>query len=466
MRRTVSAPIFLAVLGTVLAAAALILPAAAQTGQVPATATHRRAGHVAPASRRRVAYRSTSHRSARRRVSHESAYSRRLAAERRERYERHERYERYEAGCDRESAAERHDREVDELAARYEEGYHAGYYAAHAAAEKELAHQTECHVARPAPIHVSDPASSRTIARSPSPLAPRASSSFRRAASETDADSEAETASVDSPESAAPSTSGKPAPPTAPAVPAPAAPAPQATPAGSWIESATFDTVSTLHHPPITMEASLRMLSEPVPPPLRGSLASLERQDRRLEAEDLQRIEDESDLEARIAAGLLVPLPVNSALTVNPDLDPQRRYCRPWTALFLNDLARIHDALFHRPLQVDSAVRTIDYQRRLVRINGNAAPAEGDTASPHETGAAIDIAKKGMTWREIGWMRRYLLTLQNAGLIDVEEEFEQACFHITVYKTYAPARRPSLPTPRLSDSGSASPAMATAARSQ
>jgi hypothetical protein len=30
--------------------------------------------------------------------------------------------------------------------------------------------------------------------------------------------------------------------------------------------------------------------------------------------------------------------------------------------------------------------------------------------------------------------------LQTAGKIDVEEEFEQACFHITVYKNYVTTR--------------------------
>jgi hypothetical protein len=32
-----------------------------------------------------------------------------------------------------------------------------------------------------------------------------------------------------------------------------------------------------------------------------------------------------------------------------------------------------------------------------------------------------------------------LLSYQNAGVIDVEEEFHQRCFHITVYKNYVPA---------------------------
>lgn len=184
-------------------------------------------------------------------------------------------------------------------------------------------------------------------------------------------------------------------------------------------------------------EASLRLTRGGMPAPLRGSLASLERQDERLQADGLEPIEDESDLAARIAHHFLVPLPVSSALTVNDELLPRHRYCRPWTALFLANLARDHDAAFHRPLEVTSAVRPASYQERLMRINGNAAPAEGDVFSPHMMGATIDIGKKAMSLEEIAWMRRRLLALEEAGVIDVEEEFEQACFHITVYKSYA-----------------------------
>ena len=82
----------------------------------------------------------------------------------------------------------------------------------------------------------------------------------------------------------------------------------------------------------------------------------------------------------------------------------------------------------------------MEYQKRLMEINGNAAPAEGDIVSPHLTGATIDIAKDGLSRSEIAWMRRRLLALEVAGKIDVEEEFRQACFHITVYKNYAPPR--------------------------
>jgi len=214
-----------------------------------------------------------------------------------------------------------------------------------------------------------------------------------------------------------------------------------------------------------TEQASLVIPRGGMPLPLRGSLESLERQNERLEAEGLERIENESDLAVRIAAGMLVPVPASDALTVNGDLPENHRYCRPWTARFLAELAKAHEAEFHRPFEVSSAVRTVEYQRHLMRTNGNAAPAEGDIVSPHLTGATVDIAKKGMSRSEIAWMRSRLLALEEAGKIDVEEEFHQSCFHITVYKSYAPSRtlrppakatspaNPPSPQPEPSDAG-------------
>lgn len=187
--------------------------------------------------------------------------------------------------------------------------------------------------------------------------------------------------------------------------------------------------VASLHRPR-TMFAS----------PLRGTHDSLVRQNEKSEAEALERIEDDADLEDRIARGMLVPVPTSAALGINTDLPLNRRYCRPWTAIFLADLARAHQGQFRKPLQVSSAVRTVAYQKQLMGVNGNAAAAEGDIVSPHLTGATIDIAKTGLTHRELAWMRVHLLTMQNAGKIDVEEEFRQSCFHITVYKNYVPQR--------------------------
>jgi hypothetical protein len=174
--------------------------------------------------------------------------------------------------------------------------------------------------------------------------------------------------------------------------------------------------------------------------PLRGSLSNLKRQDKRLRAEELEPIEDNRDLAGRIKNHLLVPLPVSAALTADPDLEKSRRYCRPWTATYLSALARDHRAAFHSSLEVSSAVRTVAYQKQLKRTNSNAAPAEGTLFSPHVMGATVDIAKGDLSRAEVLWLRRRLRADAAAGKIDVEEEFEQACFHITVYK---PAAQPS-----------------------
>ena len=176
-----------------------------------------------------------------------------------------------------------------------------------------------------------------------------------------------------------------------------------------------------------------------VPAPLRGSREVLLHQNEMADRDGLARVQDDQDLEHLRLAHLLVPLPVDDALRVDARLPEDRRYSRPWTAVFLTAMARDFYAKFHAPLQVDSAVRTVAVQKHLDRTNGNAAPAEGETASPHLTGQAVDVAKRDLTLAEIAWLRLYLQPLMDAGQIDVEEEFRQACFHISVYKSYLPA---------------------------
>jgi hypothetical protein len=207
---------------------------------------------------------------------------------------------------------------------------------------------------------------------------------------------------------------------------------------------------STTKRPIAVETASLSKTRFVMPPPLRGSYESLLRQNQRTEADGLERIQDDEDLADRINRGMLVPVPVSSGLAVNGSLPENRRYCRPWTASFLSDLARAHAAQFRDPILVSSAVRTVAFQKQLMRTNGNATSAEGDIASPHLTGATIDIAKHGMSNQEIGWMRAWLLPLQEAGMIDVEEEFQQSCFHITVYKSFVLANPAAMPVVRAS----------------
>ncbi len=180
-----------------------------------------------------------------------------------------------------------------------------------------------------------------------------------------------------------------------------------------------------------------------MPAPLKGSHDVLLHQNVMAANDKLERIQDDTDLERLRAAHLLVALPESEALHVNDDLPMNRRVARPWTALFAVELAHAFYARFRQPLYLTSAVRTVQYQARLQRVNGNAAATAGEAASPHLTGQAIDFGKRGMSSAELAWMRSYLLPLMQTGKIDVEEEFRQACFHISVYRSYVADRATS-----------------------
>jgi hypothetical protein len=181
-----------------------------------------------------------------------------------------------------------------------------------------------------------------------------------------------------------------------------------------------------------------------IPPPLRGSREILVHQNQMANAAGLQRIQNDEELDRLRDSHQLVQLANTSSLHVNPELPDNRRCARPWTARFASDIARAYYARFGQPLELNSAVRTIAYQLRLQRVNGNAADVAGETASPHLTGQAIDFGKRGMSVAEIAWMRMYLAPLMQAGEIDVEEEFQQACFHISVYRSYPGTRTSDL----------------------
>ena len=221
-------------------------------------------------------------------------------------------------------------------------------------------------------------------------------------------------------------------------------------------DTATLTSVVSVIRPPNSTRPQLPSVAEAVTEPvalprlynergrlimpaaLVGSHEILLHQNLMADQDGLGRIQDDADLDAMRERGILVTLPAGPALAIDERLPGNRRCSRPWTAQFLSDLSRDYYRRFHAPLQLTSAVRTVAFQQHLIHHNGNAAPADGDTASPHLTGQAVDLGKRGMSLIQIAWMRGYLLPLIQSGKIDVEEEFKQSCFHISVYRTYAP----------------------------
>ena len=182
-----------------------------------------------------------------------------------------------------------------------------------------------------------------------------------------------------------------------------------------------------------------RVLWNPVFRPSRDSLL---RQNEEIDRLELPRIQNEAELEQLIASRELVPIVASQTLRFDPRLDPDRRYCRPWTRDFLDDLSEAYYQQFHGPIQVNSAVRTVLVQKRLRRHNRNAAPETGETASSHLAGITVDIQRRGMTKQQVAWVEQYLMPLKDQGLVEPEEERHQWVIHVAVSGRYADLRDP------------------------
>src|SRR6266542_1570599 len=144
----------------------------------------------------------------------------------------------------------------------------------------------------------------------------------------------------------------------------------------------------------------------------------------------------ESQLPQLIASGELVAIIPNQSLRIQPSLDRERRFCRPWTLDFVQDISEAYYKEFHQQIQVNSAVRTVLVQKKLRRHNRNAAPETGETASSHLAGLTVDLQRRGMTKAQVKWIEEYLRPLKEMGLIEPEEERRHWCFHIMVAGSY------------------------------
>ncbi|HEY6253565.1 MAG TPA: DUF5715 family protein [Candidatus Angelobacter sp.] len=171
-------------------------------------------------------------------------------------------------------------------------------------------------------------------------------------------------------------------------------------------------------------------------PVLKGSYESMLRQNEVIDRLQLPRIADQAQLEELERTHELVEIQETQALHISPAILPDKRYCRPWTNQFLEDMSVAYHKEFGVPLQVNSAVRTMEQQQKLRRHNRNAAPEIGEVSSSHLAGITVDLARRGLTRAQHQWMEDYLKNLRDAGMIEAAEERRQKCFHIAVSDRY------------------------------
>jgi len=184
-------------------------------------------------------------------------------------------------------------------------------------------------------------------------------------------------------------------------------------------------------------------------PMFRPSRDSLLRQNEEIDRLELPRIQDDAELEQLKSTNALVPVRESEALRIEHGLDPSRRYCRPWTRDFVEDLSEVYYRQFHDQIQLNSAVRTVKVQKKLRRHNRNAAPAEGELASSHLAGLTVDLQRRGMSKEQIRFVERYLFYLRALGLVEPEEERRHWCFHVMVSDRYSDWRQSQTVFPHL-----------------
>jgi Family of unknown function (DUF5715) len=171
-------------------------------------------------------------------------------------------------------------------------------------------------------------------------------------------------------------------------------------------------------------------------PVLRGSRDSMTRQNEEIDRLQLPRIADQQQLLELERTGELVPVEETRVLRWSPSIQSDKRYARPWTKQFLMDMSSAYYSQFHTPMQVNSAVRTVEQQQKLRRHNHNAAPETGEIASSHMAGITVDLARRGLTKAQHTWMEDYLKNLRDQGLVEAAEERRTLCFHVMVSDRY------------------------------
>jgi hypothetical protein len=176
-------------------------------------------------------------------------------------------------------------------------------------------------------------------------------------------------------------------------------------------------------------------------PVFKPSHESLLLQNAEIDRLNLPRIYDDRQLQQLIASEDLVAIVPTQTLRIQPSLDPARRFCRPWTLEFLQDISAAYYKEFGDQIQVNSAVRTVLVQKKLRRHNRNAAPETGETASSHLAGLTVDLQRRGMSKAQVKWMEAYMRPLKEMGLIEPEEERRHWCFHIMVGGSYSEWRQ-------------------------
>ncbi|HUF30639.1 MAG TPA: DUF5715 family protein [Gemmatimonadaceae bacterium] len=158
---------------------------------------------------------------------------------------------------------------------------------------------------------------------------------------------------------------------------------------------------------------------------LRGSRASIARMYSQANAHKLHFYQTAAGVERAASQGRFVTLEPNEYFSLFGVGYP---YARPAVSTFVQRLARQYHAACGERLIITSAVRPLSEQ-----------PRNATERSVHPTGMAVDLRKPTRS-HCLAWLRKTLLSLERAGVLEATEERHPPHFHVAVfprqYKAY------------------------------
>lgn len=151
---------------------------------------------------------------------------------------------------------------------------------------------------------------------------------------------------------------------------------------------------------------------------LRGSRASMDRQNAQARAHDFTFLRDGNHVQRFVEAGLLVRLHGNSNYELHAVSYP---YARPEVKLFVERLSAQFRAACGEKLVITSLTRPQSGQ-----------PRNASDRSVHPTGMALDIRRHN-TPACRSWLERVLLSLEGSGVLEVSMERNPPHYHMALF---------------------------------
>ena len=152
---------------------------------------------------------------------------------------------------------------------------------------------------------------------------------------------------------------------------------------------------------------------------LRGSAASLDRQNRQAQAHNFSFLDSPAEVERFVQNGLLVQVETTADYELLPSVSFP--YARPEVKAFLDRIGPQYRTACGEKLIVTSLVRPRSHQ-----------PRNASSRSVHPTGMAVDLRRsESLTCQS--WLEQVLLRLDGQGVIEAVYERRPPHYHVAIF---------------------------------